>query len=152
MRELKKQESFLTPVSHINLKYLKFNKLIINLTIIDDERFVLIMWMNDKYNTISMNDIQKFDTYMLEQVVKCRFGNGKHPGTIKCIGTETECENKLTQILEYITDDTLKKTISKKPTGRILAASTSENQDKCKQEQLEAENKDLHRKLLSKIA
>lgn len=57
-------------------------KIVFNIT---DDRFVLIMWKNEKYNVLPMKDIQKLDVYEIDVVVKCKFGAGKHPGTIKFI-------------------------------------------------------------------
>lgn len=44
------------------------------------------MWKNNKYNTISMNDVEKYDKYEIDQELKCRFNGHKHPGIIKFIG------------------------------------------------------------------
>jgi len=46
--------------------------------------------------------------------------------------------------LSYFQNDTLQKPIAKKPTGKALAASISQDQDICKQQQLESENENLH--------
>ena len=62
----------------------KQNKRIILNT--NDDRFALIQWKNNKYNTISMNDVEKFDSYELDQTVRCQFNSNKFPGTVKLIG------------------------------------------------------------------
>ncbi len=119
-------------------------KIVFNIT---DDRFVLIMWKNEKYNVLPMKDIQKLDVYEIDVVVKCKFGAGKHPGTIKYIGNEDECNAKLNSILDYLQDESLKQKVTKKPTGQKLAESINNNHEICKQQQVEAENKDLHQKL-----
>ncbi len=51
-----------------------------------DDRFVLVLWDNNMYNIIPMNDVQKFDAYEIDQKVKCKFNGNKYPGAIKFIG------------------------------------------------------------------
>ncbi len=65
-------------------------------------------------------------------------------------GTQQECEEKEKSILQYIQDETLKQSISRKPTNKKQASNITENQEACKQKQLEAEISDLYQKLTSK--
>ena len=52
--------------------------------------------------------------------------------------------------MNYSTDETLKKPITRKPTGQKLASNNNDNQEVCHQKQTESENKELHQKLAFK--
>jgi len=71
------------------------------------------MWKNEKYNVLLMKDIQKLDVYEIDVVVKCKFAAGKHPGTIKYIGNEDECNAKFNSILDYLQDESQTKSNQK---------------------------------------
>ncbi len=114
----------------------------------DDDRFMLVKWKNaEKYNSITMNDVEKLDDYELDSIVNVKFNGKNYKAYIKFIGTEEQCLEREEEIIKYLPDQTLKQTIAKKPTGRILAASINNNQEVCHQQQLESENQDLHKKV-----
>jgi len=117
----------------------------------DDERFMLVKWKSsEKFNILSFNDVEKLDEYELESQINVRFNNQKYKAMVKFIGTEEQCLQKEEEIIQYLPDQTLKQTIAKKPTGKALAAAINNNQETCRQQQLESEIKDLHNKLKSK--
>ena len=109
---------------------------------------MLVKWKNgEKYNSITMNDVEKLDDYELNSIINVKFNSKNYKAYIKFIGIEEQCLQREEEIIKYLPDQTLKQTIAKKPTGRILAASINNNQEVCHQQQLESENQDLHKKL-----
>jgi len=118
----------------------------------DDERFMLVEWKSaEKFNILSMNDVEKLDEYELESQINVRFNNRKYSkATIKFIGTEEQCLQKEDEIIQYLIDQTLKQPIAKKTTGKASAPGINNYQEICHLQQLESEKKDLHNKLKSK--
>jgi hypothetical protein len=93
---------------------------------------MLVKWKNgEKYNSITMNDVEELDDYELNSIINVKFNSKNYKAYIKFIGIEEQCLQREEEIIKYLPDQTLKQAIAKKSTDRILAASINNNQEVC---------------------